>query len=49
MLLSAVTSDITSHGEKERLESAINNGKFNAVGLPSNSVSQLRLENAVKN
>ena len=49
MLPSAVTSDVTSSGEKERLESAINNGKFNAVGLPSNSVSQLILENAVKN
>ena len=49
MLPSAVTSDVTSNGEKERLESAINNGKFNAVGLPSNSVSQLILENAVKN
>ena len=49
MLPSAVTSDVTSSGEKERLESAISNGKFNAVGLPSNSVSQLILENAVKN
>ena len=49
MLPSAVTSDVTSSGEKERLELAIYNGKFNAVGLPSNSVSQLILENAVKN
>ena len=49
MLPSAVTSDVTSSGEKERLESAINNGKFKVVGLPSNSVSQLILENAVKN
>lgn len=49
MLPSVITSDVTSSTEKTRLESAINDGKFNSVGIPSSTPSQMILENAVKN